>query len=119
MPIFEAYVLLTRKPPEVFARFIQPSWLLSTAPPELSLRLIEAPSVLHLGARTTIADRRWGIPHRATLEVTAFETDRLLMEEQREGPCKRWVVTHRFEPVEGGTRLTAFVEFEPPGGLLG
>ena len=61
MPVFEASVLLPREPSEVFARFIQPSWLVSTAPPELSLRLIEAPSTLHLGARTTIAGRRWGI----------------------------------------------------------
>jgi ligand-binding SRPBCC domain-containing protein len=119
MPVFEASVLLTREPAEVFARFVEPSWLIATAPPELSLRLVEAPPALSLGARTTVAGRRWGIPHRVTLEVTAFEADRLLVEEQREGPFKRWVVTHRFEPAGGGTRLTARVEFEPPGGLLG
>lgn len=119
MSVFESSVLLTRDPAEVFARFIQPAWLITTAPPELSLRLIEAPETLHLGARTTIAGRRWGIPHRATLEVTTFENDHLLVEEQRDGPFKRWVVTHRFDRADGGTRLTATVEFEPPGGLLG
>src|SRR2546425_1123712 len=119
MPVFETSVMLTRPPAEVFAWFAQPAQVILTAPPELSLRLEEAPQRLSLGARTVIVGRRWGISHRSLLEVTAFEEGRLLVEEQRQGPFRRWVQTHEFEPAEGGTRLRITVTFEPPGGILG
>jgi ligand-binding SRPBCC domain-containing protein len=119
MPVFETSLMLTREPAEAFAWLIQPAQMICTAPPELSLRLEEAPERLSLGARTVIVGRRWGMSHRSLLEVTAFEEGRLLVEEQRQGPFRRWVQTHGFEAVEGGTRLTIKVEFEPPGGILG
>jgi ligand-binding SRPBCC domain-containing protein len=119
MPIFEASLILTREPAVVFAWFIQPALVLGATPPELSLRLEEAPGILFPGARTVIVGRRWGLSHRSVLEVTAFEPDRLLVEEQREGPFRRWRVSHTFEPVDGDTRLTGLVEFQPPGGILG
>jgi ligand-binding SRPBCC domain-containing protein len=119
MPVFEASVNLTREPADVFAWFIQPALLIGMTPPELSLRLEEAPEKLYLGARTVIVGRRWGLSHRSVLEVTAFEPERLLIEEQREGPFRRWRISHTFEALDGGTRLTGRVEFEPPGGILG
>ena len=111
--------MLTRPPAEVFALFAQPAALLRTAPPELSLRLEEAPERLFLGARLVIVGRRWGLSHRSVLEVTAFDEGRLLVEEQRQGPFRRWVQTHLFEAAESGTCLTARIEFDPPGGILG
>ncbi len=119
MPVFESSMTLICEPATVFAWFIQPALLIRTAPPELSLRLEEAPEKLFLGARTTIVGRRWGLSHRSILEVTAFEPDRLLVEEQRQGPFRRWCLTHTFEAIDGGTRLTGRVEFETPGGILG
>src|SRR5258707_9409483 len=106
MPIFEASLSLRREPAEVFAWFIQPGLVLGATPPELSLRLEEAPEKLSLGARTVIVGRRWGLSHRSVLEVTAFEPDRLLIEEQRSGPFRLWRISHSFEAVDGGTRVT-------------
>jgi ligand-binding SRPBCC domain-containing protein len=119
MPVFETSLSLTREPSEVFAWFIQPALVIAAAPPELSLRLEEAPDTLSLGARVVIVGRRWGLSHRSVLEVTAFEPDRLLIEEQRSGPFRSWRVSHLFECDKDGTRVTGRVEFEPPGGILG
>lgn len=119
MPIFESSLVLTRPPADVFALYTQPAWLIQAMPPELSLRLIEAPERLSLGAKVVVAGRRWGVAHKVTTEVTAFETDRLVVEEQREGPFRSWRITNRFDPHEAGTQLASRVEFEPPGGILG
>jgi hypothetical protein len=44
----------------------------------------------------------------------------VLIEEQRQGPFRRWIVTRRLEPLpDGGTRLNDAIDFEPPGGVLG
>jgi ligand-binding SRPBCC domain-containing protein len=93
--------------------------VIQAMPPELSLRLIEAPEQLFLGARVVMSGRRWGVPHRVTTEVTAFEPCQLLVEEQKQGPLRRWQMAHQFEPHESGTLLTSRVDFEPPGGILG
>src|SRR4051794_29937538 len=119
MPLFDASLVLTREPAVVFDWFTRPALMIRTAPPELSLRLVEAPERLFLGAKVVLAGRRWGVPHRATTEVTACQPPALLVERQLQGPFRRWVATHHFGPVDGGTQVQARVEFEPPGGLLG
>jgi ligand-binding SRPBCC domain-containing protein len=119
MPVFETTLVLPRQPAEVFDLLIQPAWVIQAMPPELSLRLIEAPERLFLGARVVVSGRRWGVPHRVTTEVTAFEPGQLIGEEQRQGPMRRWQMTQRFEVHESGTQLTSQVVFEPPGGILG
>ncbi|MCU1235154.1 MAG: cyclase/dehydrase [Candidatus Solibacter sp.] len=47
---------------------------------------------------------------------TAYEKDRLFVDEQIEGPFARWVHRHEFEAVGERTRLTDRVEYELPGG---
>ena len=119
MPVFETSLVLPCQTAEVFDLQIQPAWVIQAMPPELSLRLIEAPERLSLGARVVVSGRRWGVPHRATTEVTAFEPGRLIVEEQKQGPLRRWQMTQRFEVNASGMLLTSRVEFEPPGGILG
>ncbi len=119
MAIFESIILLTRPPADVFDFLTRPAQTILLAPPEMSLRLIEAPERLSLGAQVVIAGKRWGVSHRSTLEVTAFEAGKLLVEEQRRGPFRSWKLTQTLEEVAGGTRLTAVIDFEPPGGILG
>jgi ligand-binding SRPBCC domain-containing protein len=104
---------------EVFAFFRRPANLAAVAPPGLRLQVVEGPAEVSAGSRVTFRARRWGLPQRVVTEVTRLEEGALLVEEQREGPFRRWVVTRRFEPVPGGTRVTEEVEYEPPGGLLG
>lgn len=49
---------------------------------------------------------------------TAFERDRLFVDEQIRGPFAKWVHRHEFEGFGNRTRLTDRIEFELPGGAL-
>src|SRR5205807_4471066 len=104
---------------EVFDFVACPANLMELMPPEFGVRLVDAPERLSLGARVVLHARRYGFTQRLVSEVTAFETDRLIVDEQREGPFPKWVHTQLFETVPEGTRLTDRIDFETPGGMLG
>jgi ligand-binding SRPBCC domain-containing protein len=119
MPQFEAEVILPRPVAEVFDFFCRPANLVRLSPPELNMQLLEAPERLGLGSRIVLKTRRWGIPQRMAAEITVFEPGVRFVDEQREGPFRRWVHGHHFETVPDGTRVTDRIEYEPPGGVLG
>jgi ligand-binding SRPBCC domain-containing protein len=119
MPTFTATAALACPVEELFEFFLHPAHLLLVSPPDWSLEIEEAPDRLQLGSRVVLRGRRWGVPQRIAGAVTVLEPPHLLTDEQREGPFRRWIHTHRFEPLPGGTRITEAIEFEPPGGLLG
>src|SRR5262245_7981338 len=119
MAVFEVVTLVVRPADEVFAFLAQPANLIRVSPPELQMTLVDGPPRLQQGARITVQGRRWGVAQRIVSEVTAFEPNVLLVDEQREGPFKKWIHSHRLEPHDGGTRMTDRIEFEAPGGLLG
>jgi ligand-binding SRPBCC domain-containing protein len=119
MPRFESVCRLARPVAVVFEFFCQPANLLRVTPPDMHVRLLEAPRRLELGSRLTIEVRRWGIGQRIESLVTVFEPDVIFADEQVKGPFRRWVHTHRFAACEGGTRVTDEIEFEAPGGMLG
>jgi ligand-binding SRPBCC domain-containing protein len=49
---------------------------------------------------------------------TAYERNRLFVDEQARGPFRRWVHRHEFEDLGGRTRLTDRVECEFAGGRM-
>ena len=49
---------------------------------------------------------------------TAYEKDRLFVDEQIHGPFAKWVHRHEFESAGGKTRLTDRIEYDLPGGSL-
>jgi ligand-binding SRPBCC domain-containing protein len=120
MPRFETQTDWRVPADILFGVFLRPANLAQLAPAEVSLRVLEAPEVLTLGASVSVQTRRWGIALFLRTEVTALEMNHRLVEEQRQGPFRRWVVTRTLQPLpDGATRLTEVVDFEPPGGLLG
>jgi len=119
MPHFEATTTVRRPLTEVFDFLSRPANLIELTPPEFNVRLVEGPERLHLGARVVLHARRWGFTQPLVSEVTAFEPDRLIVDEQREGPFPKWVHTHLFETLPEGTRLSDRIDFETPGGMLG
>jgi len=120
MPVFEAAQCFPGRREEVFDFFTRPARVLGVYPPELHLRLEDAPERLALGARVSVRGRRWGVPHGAVSAVTVFEPGVRFVEEQREGPFRRWVHTHHFEALTGGgVGVKDHIDFEPPGGILG
>ncbi len=67
-----------------------------------------SPRRLSLGARFAVA-MRIGLPYRITNEVVEFEEGRLLAWRHFGGA--RW--RYRFEPVDGGTRVTESWDYSP------
>ena len=119
MPRVDAVVHLTQPPARVFDLLAKPAAVAGLSPPGMRLQLLSGPERLNLGARCTWKGRRWGVSRRVVTEVTAFEEDQLIVEEQREGPFACWVHRRRFEPEDGGTRLFDEIDFDPPTGMLG
>jgi ligand-binding SRPBCC domain-containing protein len=119
MPRFVVTICVPRPVAEVFEFLRRPANLPGLSPPELHLRVTDAPERLEVGSRLTLLAWRWGIPQRSVHEVTALEANALLVEEQREGLFGRWVHTQRLQEVPGGTQVTHEIDFEPPGGLIG
>jgi ligand-binding SRPBCC domain-containing protein len=119
MPTFDASLCFPRPLAEVFEFFRDPVNLVRVSPPQLHMRLVEGPARIERGARLVFRGRRWGIPQRVVSEITAFEPNVSFTDEQRAGPFRKWVHTHRFEAVPAGTRVTDHIDYEPPGGVLG
>jgi ligand-binding SRPBCC domain-containing protein len=119
MPRFESTQDLPRPVEEVFAFFRRPANLLRVSPPELQLKLVEAPESLEVGSRIVLVGQRLGFKQQLVNVVTALEPNRLIQDEQQEGPFGKWSHQHHFEAIPGGTRVRDVIEFEPPGGLLG
>lgn len=119
MPVFETSVLLPSPLDAVFDFFCRPANLVALAPPELNMKLIEAPERIELGSRIILQTRRWGITQRMVGEVTVWEPGTRFVEEQREGPFRKWVHHHLFEKVGESTRVRDRIEYEGPSGALG
>ena len=119
MPSFDDVLTVPRPPAEVFEFFLDPANLIRVSPPELHMRLVQGPRRLQLGSIIVLQGRRWGVPQRVVSEITAFEPAASFVDEQRQGPFRRWRHTHRFETVPEGTRIIDHIDYEPPGGLLG
>jgi ligand-binding SRPBCC domain-containing protein len=120
MPRFETTEDLRAPLARVFDFFSRPANLLQVSPPELHFQLLSGPEQLQLGARVEMRGRRWGVSQRIVNEVTVWEPQTRFVDEQREGPFKKWVHTHRFEALpDGATRVTDTIDYETPGGMLG
>lgn len=119
MPVFEAEILLPRPLDFVFDFFCRPANLLALAPPELKMDLIEAPERIEQGSRIVLRTRRWGITQQLAGEVTVWEPGIRFVEEQREGPFRKWAHHHFFEEVGESTQVRDRIEYEGPGGALG
>jgi ligand-binding SRPBCC domain-containing protein len=119
MAVFETVTILARPVADVFDFLAQPANLVRVSPPELRLRVVDGPQRLHLGARITVEGRRFGLVQRIVSEVTALETNAVIVDEHREGPFRQWVHRRRLEAHASGTRMTDRIEFEAPRGLVG
>ncbi len=84
------------------------------SPPFPPLRVVQKLGGIEAGARVElrIGPVKWVALH------TAFEKNRLFVDEQIEGPFRKWIHQHEFEAVGDGTRLTDRLEFELPGGAF-
>ena len=105
---------------EVFAFFCDARNLGDLTPPWLGFRIL-TPGPIRIAARTKIRYRLgWhGIPVKWTTEITRWEPPYRFVDVQLSGPYRLWHHTHRFEPVDGGTRMTDVVRYRLPFGIIG
>ena len=103
----------------VFDFFSRPENLEALTPPWLSFR-IETPLPIRMceGALIDYRLRVRGIPLRWRSEITVWEPPHRFVDEQRRGPYRMWVHEHRFEEVDGGTRVTDHVTYAVLGGSV-
>lgn len=115
VPLFVRTVLLNASVESVFRFHERPDALALLSPPFPPVRLIARHGHgLEAGTRVElrIGFVRWVALH------TAYEKNRLFVDEQIEGPFAKWIHRHEFEDVGGRCRLTDRIEFELPGGAI-
>ncbi len=104
---------------EVFSFFADAENLETLTPPWLRLRITSpTPIVMAVGTRIDYRLRMRGLPMSWRSEITAWEPSVRFVDEQLKGPYRRWVHTHTFTPVDGGTRVEDHVDYAVPGGRL-
>jgi uncharacterized protein (TIGR01777 family) len=101
---------------EVFAWHERPGALERLTPPWASVELIERQGDIHDGDRTVLQVGPGPVGRRWVAEHCDYKPGEQFRDVQVEGPLKRWVHTHRFEPAPpGGCRVEDQIEFALPG----
>ena len=107
----------------VFPFFADAGNLARITPPELRFRFItQLPIEMHVGALIDYRLRLFGVPFGWRTRIDAWQPDEGFVDRQLRGPFARWVHTHRFRSVGGGTEMQDEVEwslpFQPFGELV-
>lgn len=132
MSVYERSVVVAAPFEEVWEFHSHASGLEALTPDWMDLR-VEAvrgpdgdpdPEVLDAGSKIESSVRPFGVgPRQRWISYIATRTEgdgeAQFVDEMLRGPFPHWVHTHRFEAVEGGTRVTDRVEYRLPGGPLG
>jgi ligand-binding SRPBCC domain-containing protein len=104
----------------VFAWFANPENLGAITPPELGLRILDpSPEAIAAGRVLNYRLRLHGLPFHWRTLISVWEPTERFVDEQIEGPYRRWVHTHRFRDEAGGTRMDDRVDYELPFGPCG
>ena len=114
MPTFVQSVLIDAPVDSVFQFHEREDALALLTPPFPPARIISRTGGIQTGARVElrVGFFRWVALH------TAYEKDRLFVDEQIDGPFAKWVHRHEFEASGHKTRLTDRIVYELPGGSL-
>jgi ligand-binding SRPBCC domain-containing protein len=75
--------------------------------------------LLTLGDEVTWEAVHFGIRQRLRVRITELDPPRRFTDEMIQGAFRRLRHVHEFEPIDDGTRMTDWFEFEAPFGPLG
>lgn len=104
---------------EVFPFFADATNLERLTPPWLHFTIRTPPPIaMYPGREIEYTVRLHGVPLRWISRIAAFEPPEMFVDEQRRGPYRRWVHTHRFVEARGGTTLLDEVQFDMLAGWL-
>ena len=114
MPMFVKSVLIDASIGDVFRFHEREDALALLSPAFPPVRLISRTGGIEAGARVElrVGIFRWVAVH------TAYQRDRLFVDQQIQGPFAKWIHRHEFETIGDRTKLTDRIEYELPGGSL-
>lgn len=118
--IFKAEQYLKAPRPKVFSFFSDAFNLEEITPPLLNFK-IKKVSTQDI-QKGTLIDYRLkihGIPVNWRTEISTWNPNSEFVDEQLNGPYKKWHHTHRFEDLGPGTLMTDIVIYQLPVGVLG
>jgi len=116
---FDSQLWVSAPRPLVFEFFSNPENLERLTPDWLGFRIVTPrPIELQAGARIDYRLRIHGLPIRWQSEISCWDPPSRFVDEQRRGPYRKWIHTHRFEEQEGGTLIVDEVRYWPLGGRL-
>lgn len=106
---------------EVFSFFADPSNLEAITPPFLHFRVVRSTTpLIEEGTEIEYRLRVRGVPIRWVSRITTWDPPHVFVDEQLEGPYRRWHHTHRFFDEGGATRVEDEVLYAVPApGALG
>ena len=105
---------------EVFQFFSDARNLAEITPPWLGFRMLTpGPIRMEPGAKISYRLGVHGIPIRWTTEIRQWQPPHRFVDVQLSGPYALWHHVHRFEALNGGTRMRDVVRYRLPFGALG
>lgn len=112
-------LFLPRPLDEVFAFFAEAGNLQRITPPWVDFRIVTPlPIEMQVGALIDYRLKVHGVPIGWRTAITAWDPPHHFVDTQLKGPYWRWIHSHRFRAVPGGTQVDDTVDFAVPGGWL-
>jgi NADH dehydrogenase len=103
-----------------WAFYADPANLRRITPPALGFEMHSAPEPTHEGQLIEYTVRPIaGLPLRWLTRIEGVDAPHTFTDVQLRGPYRRWIHTHTFTAVDGGTRVDDRIEYELPLGPLG
>ncbi len=104
---------------EVFDFFADAANLQRITPPWVDFRIVTPlPIAMRTGALIDYRLKVHGVPIGWRTAITTWDPPHQFVDEQLKGPYRRWVHTHRFHAVTGGTEVEDDVDFAAPLGAI-
>ena len=117
MSLLETSLFLPRSLDEVFAFFAEAGNLQRITPPWVDFRIVTPlPIQMRVGALIDYRLTVHRVPISWRTRITAWDPPFHFIDAQLKGPYWRWIHSHRFRDVPGGTWVDDQVDFAVPGG---